>query len=160
MLGGWREVEGGGERGGGVILSHCLIGHSLHWCGAGVTDARGCSARLGAALPQSTCQKCCSAHAQCMWQLQQLGGWGASGWGRGEAEGVMEGCGRCSWWRRTKHIFSSQGLSGLQRPDLSAAADWRLQTCRVRGSRRAAGFREGFMNPAVTCWSRGPPQNI
>lgn len=75
----WRgEAERRRREGVGVILSHCLIGCPTRCCicAAGVTDARGRSARLGSASSQSPCQKCCSrthrAH-KAAWTAQRKG---------------------------------------------------------------------------------------
>lgn len=58
-------AQRGRDRGGagvGGLVDLVSLGASVQCCvcGTGVTDARGCSARLGAASPQSPCQKCCS----------------------------------------------------------------------------------------------------
>lgn len=120
------EAEGGvvgwREGGGGVILSHCLIGRPVCFCicGSGVTDARGCSAQLGAASPHSPCQKCCSRTHGMHMAASATRGWGVRG--GGQREGVIEDCCRYSWWRQVKHVLSSQGLACLQRPDLSGSS--------------------------------------
>lgn len=53
MEGGWREAWS-------CLTVSLGAPCTAVYSGAGVTDARGCSARLGAASPQSPCQKCCS----------------------------------------------------------------------------------------------------
>lgn len=75
-----RGRDRGGARVGGLV-DLVSLGASVQCCvcGTGVTDARGCSARLGAASPQSPCQKCCSRTRRVHVAASAVGG-GGGGW--------------------------------------------------------------------------------
>lgn len=85
--------EGWREGGGGVIPPHCLIGCCCV-CGAGVTDARGCSASTRGSIATVTLSNVLLSHTQsACGSFQQLGGGGA-GVGGGGGDG---GSDRGSW---------------------------------------------------------------
>lgn len=124
---------------GGVILSHCLIGHCFI-CGAGVTDARGCSSSTwGQHRHSHPVKSAALAHAECMWQLQQLeGGWRA-GWRGGwmELEGDR-GSDRRLWQMQRVEASGARlqqsafgGLTCLAPADIGFEA--RLQPHPVKG---------------------------
>ena len=113
----WRgEARGrGGEGrvGGGVILSHCLIGCPVHCCVMWRWSnwrPRVFSSTRGQRRHSHPCQKCCShAHRVHVAASAAARGMGAGWMELAETEGVIEDCGMCSWWR---HVFSRHAGAG------------------------------------------------
>lgn len=95
--------------------------------GAGVTDARGCSAQLrgrGSSFATVTLSEVLHSHTQsaCGSYSSKRRKGGKRGGGVMNPVGGGEHRSRCSWWRQEKHVFSHQGLGRLQRPDLSGSS--------------------------------------
>lgn len=84
-----------------------------------------------------------------------VGGWGGGVvWMKSEETGGKRKCrSRCSWLRRTRHVFVRQGIGCLQRPDPSGSrARWFLRrgcSC-VLLKERSPQVLPGFFNDTNT----------